>query len=45
MCRCAHTGQVFTRSWEKKFGTANRQTISAVRMIASAFHREKYSIE
>ena len=45
MWRCAHTGQVFTRYWGKKFGTANRQTISVVRMIASAFHRVKYNIE
>ncbi len=29
----------------KKFGTAQRHTTSAVRMIASAFHRVKYNIE
>ena len=45
MWRCAHAGQVFTRSCGKKFGTAHRQTTSAVRMIASAFHRVKYNIE
>ena len=45
MWRCAHTGQVFTFASGKKFGTANRQTTSAVRMIASAFHRVKYNIE
>ena len=45
MWRCAQSGQVLTLSGEKKFGTANRQTTSAVRMIASAFHRVKYNIE
>ena len=45
MWRCAQTGQVFTFSCGKKFGTAHRQTTSAVRMIASAFHRVKYNIE
>jgi hypothetical protein len=29
----------------KKFGTAQRQTTSAVRMMPSAFHRVKYNIE
>src|SRR5205814_10248328 len=45
MWRCAHAGHVFTRSCGKKFGTAQRHTTSAVRMIASAFHRVKYNIE
>ncbi len=45
MWRCAQTGQVFTLASGKKFGTANRQTTSVVRMIASAFHRVKYNIE
>src|SRR3954449_3915030 len=42
--RCAHFGQVFTFASGKKFGTAHRHTTSAVRMIASAFHRVKYNI-
>src|SRR4030088_2468302 len=43
--RCAHFGQVFTVASGKKFGTAQRHTTNAVRMIASAFHRVKYNIE
>src|SRR6185437_10512526 len=43
--RCAQFGQVLTVASEKKFGTAQRHTSSAVRMIASAFHRVKYNIE
>src|SRR5258707_132931 len=43
--RCAHFGQPFTVASGKKFGTAQRHTTSAVRMIASAFHRVKYNIE
>jgi hypothetical protein len=34
-----------TRASGKKLGTAQRHTTSAVRMIASAFHRVKYNIE
>lgn len=37
----AHFGQPLTVASGKKFGTAHRQTTSAVRMIASAFQREK----
>ena len=39
--RCAHFGQLCTVFSEKKFGTANRQTTSAVSTIAVAFHRVK----
>ena len=38
-------GRSFTLSCGKKFGTSQRHTTSAVKMIASAFHREKYNIE
>jgi hypothetical protein len=46
MWRCAQTGQVFhlllrERSSELRTG----RPTSAVRMIASAFHRVKYNIE
>ncbi len=40
MWRCAQAGQLLTVLSGKKFGTANRQTISAVSRIANAFHLE-----
>src|SRR6476659_6791308 len=43
--RCAHFGQPLTVASGKKFGTAQRHTTSAIRMIPSAFHRVKYNIE
>src|ERR1700761_392979 len=45
MRRCAHCGQVLTCASGKKFGTAQRHTTSAVRMMPSAFQRVKYNIE
>ena len=40
MWRCAHFGHFATVDSGKKFGTANRQTTSAVSRIAAAFHFE-----
>src|SRR5579859_5115337 len=45
MWRCAHCGQRAIVLSEKKFGTANRHTTSAVSKIAAAFHREKNNID
>ncbi len=45
MWRCAHDGHVRTVLSEKKFGTANRHTTSAVIKILAAFHRVKNNID
>src|SRR4051812_14755864 len=43
--RCAQAGQPLTVASGKKFGTAQRHTTRAVRMMPSAFHRVKYNIK
>jgi hypothetical protein len=45
MWRCAQLGQREIVSAEKKFGSANRHTKSAVSRIAAAFHRVKNNMK
>src|SRR6185369_18022266 len=45
MWRCAQDGHLRSVLSETKFGTANRQTITAVSRIATTFHREKNNID